>query len=344
MPAARVRRESHTMPSVFSFAVLPVTRGAARVLLIGMVAGPLAACAPTSSGVQRAQRAAAVEKARARSEARVPAAGVRELDVENEAGEVIVSTSDDGRVFARTSSQAEGGGDEKGRLALASQVRVRVAVGKGGRAEVRVTRPSPLPARVRLEVRLEVYAPATVNVSARGTRTALTAQGLKGDVKLDTQQGDLVASDCGGKLDLHTDVGTVTVSTHHGGKQPVRIRLGTGELTFQGTVTALDVESGDAPMDIVLENVPRSTRLASTGGDIDVVIPHYRGLGKPANVELKAHSDLGQIDPYDLFELDLPRPVGKLPVWRDWTRRLGTGVNKLEATTNGGRITFRMPG
>jgi Putative adhesin len=148
------------------------------------------------------------------------------------------------------------------------------------------------------ELDATVSAPATMPVSVRTDGGNATVTGTAGQVSLSTGGGDLSASHATGPLSLHTSGGNIH-----------------GTDIAAATVTAT---SGGGDIEIIFSRVPDDVRVATTGGNITLVLPPGA-----ARYDVAAHTAGGTVS--------------------DEIAGSSSAANVITATSGGGDITVRYP-
>ncbi len=124
-----------------------------------------------------------------------------------------------------------------------------------------------------LSATLDVPADAPVDLNSGGGN--VQASGLQRDVTLNSAGGDVTVSALGGNADLSTGGGNVT-ATDLGGI--LKFITDGGDVNGSGLFTPhVTLETGGGNVTLVFTRVPASLDITSSGGDINVVLPHSPG-------------------------------------------------------------------
>ncbi|MBM3459726.1 MAG: hypothetical protein FJX77_14485, partial [Armatimonadetes bacterium] len=239
-------------------------------------------------------------------------AGIREVAVEADAGDVTFSPSETGRIEVHLRVTASGRKTEAELKRLAEAIGVRAEV-RAGKVEVRVEARGEKIRDVELQTAVTVAVPNGLRNTARGDGCRITAQALEGAFSLTTGTGSILLADARGAVDATVRQGDAEVFTHDSGGQPVSIQVDAGQLSFQGKAKKFTGRVKNGLADVILDTMPDQTSIQVDTGDVELSVPPP--VEVPEGVSLTLRSARGQIDPYDLNLSDLPRPVGKIPTW-----------------------------
>jgi hypothetical protein len=128
-----------------------------------------------------------------------------------------------------------------------------------------------------LNATLGVPAGAAVNLTTGGGN--VQASGIQRDVTLDTSGGDVTVSGIGGNTDLSTGGGNVDASDLGG---IMNLTTAGGDVTVNDLFSPhVRLETGGGNITLVFTRAPTSLGITSSGGDVNVVLPHdstYRPL------------------------------------------------------------------
>ncbi|WP_028064588.1 DUF4097 family beta strand repeat-containing protein [Solirubrobacter soli] len=123
------------------------------------------------------------------------------------------------------------------------------------------------PCRARIVIRV----PAGTAVDVRAGSGDVTADGLSGNVKLETGSGDVNATGLTGDSELHTSSGDVNVRALAGAAD---LRTGSGDISGEDLGTghlAADTASGDVELDFA--HAPEVVDASTASGDVDISVP-----------------------------------------------------------------------
>jgi len=128
-----------------------------------------------------------------------------------------------------------------------------------------------------LNATLDVPADTPVDLVTGGGN--VNASGIQRDVTMDTAGGDVTVSGTGGNTDLSTGGGNVNASDLGG---IVNFTTAGGDVTVNDLFSPhVRLETGGGNITLVFTKAPTSLDITSSGGDVNVVLPHgstYRPL------------------------------------------------------------------
>jgi len=121
-----------------------------------------------------------------------------------------------------------------------------------------------------LNATLDVPAGTPVDLTSGGSN--VQASGIKGNVTLDTGGGDVTLSGIGSNTDLSTGGGNVTASDLGG---IMKFTTDGGDVNVSDLSSPhVTLDTGGGNVTLVFTKVPAYLKIISSGGDINVLLPH----------------------------------------------------------------------
>jgi len=255
-------------------------------------------------------------------------AGAR-LSLSNHAGSIRVTSWDRNEMRVR----AEHG----------SRDRVEVDV-RGAVVRVKAERRYGMPSFVEYDITV----PRTMAVDLDGVETAMTIEGVGGDISAGSVEGDITVRGAGGAVKIHSVDGDLAIGGGRGGiwaegvDGSIQISGARGEITVEtvdGDVTLENIESASVDAGTVdgtimyQGTIQDGGRYRMTSHDGDIVVAAAPGLN--ATISIATFEGSFEADPAFRVQLTSARPG------RRFSFTLGTGSARIELETFEGEIRLR---
>ncbi len=212
---------------------------------------------------------------REQTSSQAPAAGIRELRVENARGRVEVSPSPDDRIHVTALKTVRGSGrDEIDRFSRDTRVE---AGAEGTRYLVRVRYPQRQELHVgildflsgrfdlpRVDVRLTLAVPRGIVLTLLSTSGDLDTRDMAAAQHLESTSGDVRIEGAAGPADVHTSSGDVEARDTH----RLAVHSTSGDVSLTHPAAGVDVQTSSG--DVTITEVTDSVRVETVSGDVRV--------------------------------------------------------------------------
>lgn len=256
------------------------------------------------------------------------------LWVKNADGRIRVVAGNQPQVQIRAIKEVHGVSGIEDARQYAARVEVRIEQ-SGNRIRAEAIYPSGIHLSFGRQpeplVHFEITVPKGSDLEAVNGDGELQAEGLEGNIKVQTGDGGLSLTNCAGRIESQTGDGDLRIQ---GVRGEVSAKTGDGSITLDGVLEALEARSGDGRIRIKALSGSRVTRewsIQSGDGDIRISLPESLA----ANLDVST-SD-GQI------RVEYPVTVEKSRSEHKLAGKLNGGGNSLRIQSGDGDITIEKP-